>query len=192
MNQDHTDIYLALNNGTEVDHYRIIEKIGAGGMGEIYLADDTKLDRKIALKFLPASLVANQELKSRFVREAKAVAQLNHPNIAGIHEVGREDTVVYIICDFVNGVPLHDWMARRLTNREAVELCEKIARTLHYAHEKGVELARLQLLGELYDMLKIEIGVGVGPGVAPRAGVDGDRPHEGAEVQLSFLAHDNP
>jgi serine/threonine protein kinase len=121
----------------KLGHFELIEKIGSGGFGTVFKARDTELDRIVAVKIPRRGRLETNEIE-QFFREARIAAQLKHPNIAGIHEVGREDTVVYIICDFVNGVPLHDWMARRLTNREAAELCEKIARTLHYAHEKGV------------------------------------------------------
>ncbi|UCB52872.1 MAG: protein kinase, partial [Candidatus Zixiibacteriota bacterium] len=72
---------------TIVSHYKIIRKIGAGGMGEVYLAEDTKLNRRVALKFLPAQYTADQNLKARFKREAQAAAALNHPNVITIHEV---------------------------------------------------------------------------------------------------------
>ena len=72
-----------------ISHYRIISKIGAGGMGEVYLAEDTKLERKVALKILPGELAAKQDRMRRFVQEAKAAAALNHPNIAHINEIGE-------------------------------------------------------------------------------------------------------
>lgn len=121
----------------KLGHFELIEKVGSGGFGTVFKARDTELDRIVAVKIPRRDRLESDEIE-QFFREARIAAQLKHPNIAGIHEVGREGAVVYIICDFVNGVPLHDWMARRLTNREAAELCEKIARTLHYAHEKGV------------------------------------------------------
>ena len=80
-----------LSPGASVSHYRILSMLGAGGMGEVYLAQDTKLDRKIALKILPADLAANQDRMRRFTQEAKSAATLNHPNIATIHEIGESD-----------------------------------------------------------------------------------------------------
>src|SRR5712691_9692022 len=82
-----------LSAGASLSHYRIVSKLGAGGMGEVYLAQDTKLDRKVALKILPAELAANQDRMRRFTQEAKAAAALNHPNIATIHEIGESDGV---------------------------------------------------------------------------------------------------
>ncbi len=86
---DKTRTQVHLLSGTEVGHYRIIEKIGAGGMGEVYLAVDTKLNRKVALKFLPPHLCQDDDCRKRFTREAHAAAGLDHPNIAAIYEVGE-------------------------------------------------------------------------------------------------------
>ena len=77
--------------GKTISHFKIIEKIGAGGMGEVYLAEDTHLDRIVALKFLPAHYTSNSEVVARFKREAKAAAALNHPNIITVHEVGEHE-----------------------------------------------------------------------------------------------------
>ena len=86
---DKTQTHVVLTKGTMVSHYRIIEKIGAGGMGEVYLAEDTKLKRKVALKFLPSLLCQDEDCRARFKREAQAAAKLDHPNIVTIHEVGE-------------------------------------------------------------------------------------------------------
>ena len=80
-----------LSPGARLGHYEIKGQLGAGGMGEVYLAEDTKLDRKVALKILPADLAANQDRMRRFVQEAKAAAALNHPNIAHIYEIGESE-----------------------------------------------------------------------------------------------------
>jgi len=87
---------MALTPGEKLGRYEIRSKIGAGGMGEVYLAQDTKLDRKVALKILPADFAANEDLMRRFVQEAKAAAALNHPNIATIHEIGESGGVHFI------------------------------------------------------------------------------------------------
>ena len=80
-----------MSANSTLSHYRIVSKIGEGGMGEVHLAHDTKLDRNVALKILPADLAANQDRMRRFVQEAKAAAALNHPNIAHIYEIGESE-----------------------------------------------------------------------------------------------------
>ena len=77
--------------GHLIDHYKIIKKIGSGGMGEIYLAEDTKLERSVALKFLPRHMTEDREARTRFEREAKAAAALNHPNIVTVYEIGEHE-----------------------------------------------------------------------------------------------------
>ena len=82
---------MMLNAGTKLGHYEIRSQLGAGGMGEVYLALDTKLERQVALKILPAEVAANRDRMERFIREAKAAAALNHPNIATVHEIGEHE-----------------------------------------------------------------------------------------------------
>src|SRR6516162_2430926 len=84
---------MTLVSGTKLGRYEIRSQLGAGGMGEVYLAQDTKLDRKVALKILPADIAANQDRMRRFIQEAKAAAALNHPNIAHIYEIGSSPAV---------------------------------------------------------------------------------------------------
>ncbi len=97
-----------LPSGSTLSHYCIVSKIGAGGMGDVYLTQDTKLDRKVALKILPADLAANQDRMRRFVQEAKAAAALNHPNIAHIYEFGESDGTNFIAMEFVDGETLRE------------------------------------------------------------------------------------
>ncbi|MBN4072348.1 protein kinase [bacterium AH-315-F03] len=99
---DQTRTFLALTKGAMVQHYRIVDKIGAGGMGEVYLAEDTKLDRKVALKFLPANMAQDSDLRARFTREAQATAKLNHPNIVTIYEVSEQHGRPFF-CDGISG-----------------------------------------------------------------------------------------
>jgi serine/threonine protein kinase len=94
--------------GACLGHYEIISQLGAGGMGEVYLAQDTRLDRKVALKILPADLAANQDRMRRFVQEAKAAAALNHPNIAHVYEIGEDDGTNFIAMEFVDGKTLRE------------------------------------------------------------------------------------
>src|SRR3954449_8230837 len=86
----------AVPPNTTLAHYSIVSKIGQGGMGEVYLAQDTKLDRKVALKLLPVQVSSNQERMRRFVQEAKSASALNHPNIITIHEIGESDSRLFI------------------------------------------------------------------------------------------------
>jgi serine/threonine protein kinase len=86
-----------------VSHYKIHAQIGAGGMGEVYLATDTLLDRKVALKLLPSEATSDQSRVRRFLQEAKAASSLNHPNIITIHEVGNTNSTYFIATEFING-----------------------------------------------------------------------------------------
>ena len=92
--------------GQTLAHYKILKKIGSGGMGEVYLAEDTKLDRKIALKILPPELAESEERRARFKREAKAIASLNHANIVTVHSVEEADGVHFITMELVKGKTL--------------------------------------------------------------------------------------
>src|ERR1700676_4942948 len=118
-----------LATSSTLSHYRILSKIGAGGMGEVYLAQDTTLDRRVALKILPADLAANHDRMRRFVQEAQAAAALNHPNIAHIYEIGEADGVNFIAMEFIDGVTL-----REKIHRERTELT-KLLRFLQHAAE---------------------------------------------------------
>src|SRR5436305_7040922 len=108
-----------LGPGVTLSHYHIVSKIGAGGMGEVYLAQDTKLDRKVALKILTAELAAKHDRMRRFVQEAKAAAALNHPNIAHIYEIGEAGDAHFIAMEFVDGQTL-----RELIHLEQINLAK--------------------------------------------------------------------
>ncbi len=104
----------------------------------VWKARDTKLDRTVAVK-IPRSGQTDPVEAEQFLREARTAAQLRHPNIVNVHEVGRDGDRVYIVSDLVDGLSLADWLTgQRMTVREAAELCEKIARALHYAHQMGI------------------------------------------------------
>ena len=97
---------MSLNPGTRLGHYVIRALLGAGGMGEVYLAHDTKLDRNIALKILPADVASKRSRMERFVREAKSAAALNHPYIAKVFEIGKHQGTHFIAMEFIDGVTL--------------------------------------------------------------------------------------
>src|SRR3989475_12137144 len=106
---------MTVASGTNLGHYEIRSLIGAGGMGEVYLAQDTKLDRKVALKILPAEVASDQQRMRRFVQEAKAAAALNHPNIAHIYEISEAEGVHFISMEYIEGKTLRDRIHRERT-----------------------------------------------------------------------------
>ena len=128
-----------LTSKTTLSHYRIVSKLGAGGMGEVYLAQDTKLNRKVALKILPPELAANRDRMRRFVQEAQAAAALNHPNIAHIYEIGESDDRNFIAMEFVDGVTLrakiHD---EKSDLRTLLKHLLQVADGLAKAHGSGI------------------------------------------------------
>jgi WD40 repeat protein len=119
-------------------HFQLLETVGGGHFGTVWKARDTKLDRTVAVKIPRKGQIEGPEAEM-FIREARAAAQVKHPGVVGIHEVGREDGTLYIASDFVDGCNLKEWLsARQLTPKEAAELCMKIAEALEAAHEAGV------------------------------------------------------
>ncbi len=134
-----TQVFVPLTAGIMVSHYRIIEKIGAGGMGEVYLAEDTKLDRKVALKFLPHHLCQLDECRARFTREAQAAAKLDHPNIVGVHEVGEYNGRPFFSMQLVEGQTLREVIkGKPLALDRILEIAIQACDGLQAAHEKGV------------------------------------------------------
>ena len=130
---------MAISKGTRLGHYEIAAPLGAGGMGEIYLAQDTRLGRRVALKLLPVQFTADAERLRRFVLEAKAISALNHPNIITIYEVGESDTIHFIATEFIEGETLRQRMAKaRLSVADAVNLAQQIVSALAAAHEAGI------------------------------------------------------
>src|SRR5438105_15900921 len=120
---------MTLAAGTKLGRYEIRSKIGEGGMGEVYLAQDTKLDRKVALKILPTELAANQDRMRRFTQEAKAAAALNHPNIAHIYEISEADGVNFIAMEFIDGQTL-----REMIHGGQTDLTKLLRHLQHVAH----------------------------------------------------------
>ncbi len=122
-----------------IAHYRIIKKLGAGGMGEVYLALDTKLDRKVAIKFLHPDQLAEEHLKRRMLREAQAAAKLDHPNICAVYDVNEADAFTFIVMQYIEGESLADSMEREpLTVSAALAMVEQAAEGLAEAHANGI------------------------------------------------------
>ena len=136
---DKTQTHVVLTKGTVISQYRIIERIGVGGMGEVYLAEDTKLDRRVALKFLSFQHSQNEDLKVRFRREAQAVAQLSHPNIVHIYEVGEYQNRPYFAMEHIEGESLHHYAHdETLSVGEIITIAIEIAEGLSKAHQLGI------------------------------------------------------
>ena len=123
-----------------INHYKIVAAIGAGGMGEVYLAEDTRLERRVALKFLPAHLTEDERYLRRFEQEARAVAALSHPNVCMIHEVIETgDGRHCIVMEYVDGMTLSDSLQEKpLTVREALDIAIQVASALSAAHAAGI------------------------------------------------------
>ncbi len=125
--------------GKNISHYKILEKLGEGGMGVVYKAQDTKLDRIVALKFLPKHLLCNAEAKERFVLEAKAASALNHPNITTIHEINEVEDECFIVMECVGGKSLKELLKEKtLSLREVLEIATQTAEGLSAAHKKEI------------------------------------------------------
>ena len=133
--------------GKNLSHYKILEELGRGGMGIVYKAEVTKLDRTVAIKVLPSAALASEDDRARFYREAKAAAQLHHPNIASVFEIDEavpegskdDDLRPFISMEFIEGETLHDRIQKGpLKLEEAVRIASQIASGLEAAHEKDI------------------------------------------------------
>ena len=130
---------MTLDSGTKLGPYEIVSPLGAGGMGEVYLANDPKLDRKVAIKVLPEPMTRDKERVARFQREAKLLASLNHPNIAVIHGFDDSDGIRFLVMEYIEG----ETLSRRLKRgpfpvEDALDVAKQMADALEAAHEKGI------------------------------------------------------
>ena len=125
--------------GSRFNHYQILSRLGRGGMGEVYLATDTRLDRKVAIKLLPAEFISDPDRVGRFKQEARAASALNHPNILTIYEIGQADSLHFIATEFVGGVTLRERMTgATMSVGETLAVALQVASALAAAHEAGI------------------------------------------------------
>src|SRR5277367_6662690 len=130
---------MGLASGAKLGPYEIVSPLGAGGMGEVYRARDTRLDRTVAIKVLPSHLSANAELKLRFEREAKAISALNHPNICTLHDIGSQDGVDFLVMEYLEGETLADRLRKRpLPLDQILKISMEVAEGLDKAHRAGI------------------------------------------------------
>jgi len=130
-----------LSSGTKLGHYEIRSKIGARGMGEVYLAVETELDRKVAIKILPAALAADSQRLQRFVQEAKAASALNHPHILTIYEIGVIGDSRFIATEFIEGDTLRPHIGAGMKLAEVLEFAIQACGALAAAHAAGIRSA---------------------------------------------------
>ena len=130
---------MAVSKGTRLGPYEITGAIGAGGMGEVYRANDTRLDRAVAIKILPEHLAEKAEARERFEREAKTISVLNHPHICTLHDIGEEEGLHYIVMEYVEGETVTSRLERgALPLHEVLEYASQIADALDKAHRQGI------------------------------------------------------
>src|SRR2546425_1876047 len=125
--------------GKELGYYHVVSLLGSGGMGEVYLAEDARLKRKVALKLLPAELTAKQDRLGRFEQEARTASSLNHPSILTIYEIGQVDEKHFMATEFIDGDTLRQRLTRgRMEVSSALEVMVQVASALVAAHEAGI------------------------------------------------------
>src|SRR6185436_11200423 len=130
---------MPIANGTRLGPYEVIAPLGAGGMGEVYKARDTRLDRTVAIKVLPDHLSASPDLKVRFEREARAVSSLNHPHICVLYDIGEQDGIDYLVMEYLEGETLAARIERGpLATAEVLRYGAEIADALDKAHRQGM------------------------------------------------------
>jgi Tol biopolymer transport system component len=166
--------------GSTLSHFRITSQLGAGGMGEVYRAEDSALGREVAIKVLPAAFTADAERLARFEREARTLASLSHPNIAAIHEVGRENGTHFLVMELARGETLADRIARGpMALEEALPVALQVAEALEAAHERGIVHRDLKPANVMVDPEgRVKV---LDFGLAKALGADG----EGSGVELA-------
>jgi serine/threonine protein kinase len=136
---DYNGARMAFTSGKKLGPYEIVSALGAGGMGEVYRARDTRLDRTVAIKILPADLSSNLEAKQRFEREGRAISSLNHPNICTLYDIGQQDGIDYLVMEFLEGQTLADRLVKGPLLLDQLLKCGiEICEGLEKAHKTGV------------------------------------------------------
>src|ERR1700747_1182336 len=130
---------MALTSGTKLGHFEILSPLGAGGMGEVYRARDTRLDRTVAIKVLADHLAERSDVRERFDREARAIAGLNHPHICVLYDVGHQDGIDYLVMEYLEGETLAQRLAKGpLPIEQVLRYAVEIADALEKAHRSGI------------------------------------------------------
>jgi serine/threonine protein kinase len=160
--------------GTTIKHYRVDERLGAGGMGEVYRGEDTRLGRPVALKFLPASLKSDPESRARLLNEARAASILRSPNIAVTYDIGEEGGTDFIVMEYVDGELLSSRVSRgAVPVREAIEIGIQVADALDEAHARGIihrDIKSANLMRTERGLVKVlDFGLRSSSPMAPRA-----------------------
>src|SRR5438445_13654239 len=129
-----------LSNGQEISHYKIISRIGVGGMGEVYLAQDARLDRKVAIKCLNQEFSRDADKLNRFIQEARAASGLNHPHILTVYEIGETDETNYIVTELIDGKTLREHLSHKekLQLNQILKIGVQTAEALSAAHQAGI------------------------------------------------------
>ena len=166
---------MALTAHTRLGPYEILAPIGAGGMGEVYKANDTRLDRAVAIKILPAHFAESAERRQRFEREAKAISQLNHPHICTLYDVGEQDGIHYLVMEYIEGETLAERLKKgALPLDKAIEYGIQMADGLAKAHRAGIVHRDLKPANIMLTKLGVKLlDFGLAKPIEPHAAVDG-------------------
>ncbi|HVP57018.1 MAG TPA: protein kinase, partial [bacterium] len=170
----------SLTSGVLLSHYKIIDKIGAGGMGEVYRAQDTRLGRDVAIKVLSSHLAQTPEVRARFEREARTISQLNHPHICTLHDIGHHEGMDYLVMELLDGETLADRLKRGpLPVADVLSLGAEIAEALDVAHRRGIihrDLKPGNVMLTKSGVKLMDFGLARASAIAPMTGAEADSP----------------
>ena len=186
---------MLLSPSTSLGRYHILSRLGAGGMGEVYLAHDAQLNRNVAIKILPAELASDSERMPRFIQEAKTISALNHPNILTIHEIGQAEGTSFIVTEHIDGVTLREHMqSKRVKLHEVLDIAAQIAAALDAAHEAKIvhrDIKPENIMLRRRDLIVKVLDFGL---AKPTESTEGQRPDQAVdtEVGTQVLVHTEP